>query len=124
MYFAAVALTVCAHIAYLVYVPSGGFLALRWPRTIVLHVPTVVWGVAVVATPLPCPLTWLERWARGRAAMDPLPDTGFVDRYLIGVLVPRGRTGAAQTAAFAAAAVSWGLLASRLRTSHNRTLAG
>ena len=33
MRFAAVILTVGAHIAYLVYLPSGGFLALRWPRS-------------------------------------------------------------------------------------------
>ncbi|MEA2202911.1 MAG: hypothetical protein QOI89_3619, partial [Solirubrobacteraceae bacterium] len=29
-----VALTVGAHFGYLLYLPSGGFLALRWPRSI------------------------------------------------------------------------------------------
>ncbi len=110
---ATVALIVGAHFAYLVYVPSGGFLALRWPRTIVLHVPAVVWGVAVIVLPLPCPLTSLEAWARRRASMDPLPTTGFIDRYVAGLLVPSGRIGVAQALAFAAAAVSWGLFARR-----------
>jgi uncharacterized membrane protein YhhN len=60
MRFAAVILTVGAHIAYLVYLPSGGFLALRWPRSMALHIPVVLWGVGVVAFGLPCPLAELE----------------------------------------------------------------
>jgi Protein of Unknown function (DUF2784) len=113
MYFAAVVPTVGAHFAYLMYLPIGGFLALRWPRTMVLHVPTVAWGVAVIGLELPCPLTELESWARRRADMDPLPTTGFVDRYVAGVVFPTGRTGAAQALAFVAAAVSWGVFAAR-----------
>ena len=112
-YFAAVVATVGVHFAYLIYVPSGGFLALRWPRAMVLHVPTVAWAAAVIGLQRPCPLTSLESWARRRAHMDPLPTTGFVDRYLAGVLIPSGRTGAAQALAFAAAAVSWGLFGTR-----------
>jgi uncharacterized protein DUF2784 len=113
LYFAVVVVTVCAHIAYLIYLPSGGFLALRWPRTLVFHVPTVAWGIAVVGLHLPCPLTQLEKWARARANLDPLPQSGFVDRYLSGLLVPQGRTGGAQAIAFVAAAVSWAVLAAR-----------
>ncbi len=107
MRFAAVVFTVGVHLAYLVYVPSGGFLALRWPRSIVLHVPVVIWGVGVVVLELPCPLTELERRARARAGMNPLPASGFIDRYVAGVLYPANRTGAAQALAFSAAAVSW-----------------
>ena len=95
------------HLAYLVYLPSGGFLALRWPRSIVLHVPVVIWGVGIVVFELPCPLTELERRARARAGMNPLPASGFIDRYVAGVLYPANRTGAAQALAFSAAAVSW-----------------
>ncbi len=113
LYSAAVAATVGAHFAYLMYLPIGGFLALRWPRTLMLHVPTVAWGVAVVRLELRCPLTSLESWARRRAEMDPLPATGFVDRYIAGVCYPAGRTGAVQSLAFVAAAASWALLAAR-----------
>jgi len=110
---ATVVFTVAAHFAYLAYLPSGGFLALRWPRSIALHVATVLWGVGVVVFGLPCPLTELEQWARGRAGMDPLPTSGFIDRYVAGVFYPAGRTGAAQVLAFAAAAVSWLAFASK-----------
>ncbi len=109
------ALTVGAHFAYLAYLPSGGFLALRWPRTTWLHLAMVGWGVAVVALPLPCPLTSLEDWARARAGMNPLPATGFVDRYVAGVCYPSDRTRTAQALAFVAAAVSWVALARRRR---------
>ncbi len=110
---ATVVATVVAHFAYLLYLPVGGFLALRWPRTMLLHVPTVAWGVAVVKLELPCPLTSLESWARHRAEMESLPTTGFIDRYVAGVFYPTGRTGSAQALAFVAAAVSWGVLARR-----------
>jgi Protein of Unknown function (DUF2784) len=113
MRFAAVVLTAGAHFAYLLYLPSGGFLAPRWPRSIMLHIATVLWGVGVVLFGLPCPLTELERWARAGAGMNPLPASGFIDRYVAGVCYPADRTGAAQASAFAAAAVSWVAFASK-----------
>ncbi|MGZ4583855.1 MAG: DUF2784 domain-containing protein [Mycobacterium sp.] len=116
-YVAAVVATVGVHLAYLAYVPAGGFLALRWPRTIVLHRAAVAWGAAVIALELPCPLTALESWARRRADMDPLPTTGFVDRYVAGLLVPSGRVGVAQKFAFLSAAISWGVFARRVSRS-------
>jgi Protein of Unknown function (DUF2784) len=118
-YFAVVVFSVCAHLAYLVYVPSGGFVALRWPRTTRLHVASVCWGVLVVMLPVPCPLTALEDWARARAAMAPLPATGFIDRYVAGVLYPSGRTGIAQAVAFGAAATSWIALAKKRRDARH-----
>lgn len=113
MYFAVVLLTVGTHFAYLVYLPSGGFLALRWPRSILLHVPTVVWGIGVVRLHFPCPLTSFEQWARTRAEMDPLPAGGFIDRYGAGVLYPSDGTGVVQTLAFLAATLSWVVFASK-----------
>ena len=120
-HFAGVVLTVGAHFAYLIYVPIGGFLALRWPRTIWLHLASICWGVAVVALPLRCPLTSLEDWARARAGMSPLPRTGFIDRYVAGVLYPSGRTGPAQALAFTAAALSWFALARKHHHNSERT---
>lgn len=110
---AIVMLTASVHFAYLAYVPSGGFLALRWPRTIWLHLAAVCWGVAVVTLRLPCPLSSLEDRARDRAGMKPLPATGFIDSYFAGVCYPPGRTGSAQALAFSAAAVSWFVLVYR-----------
>jgi hypothetical protein len=107
----AVPLTVVAHLAYLIYLPSGGFLALRWPRSIALHIPVVIWGVGVVLFEIPCPLTELEQRARARAGMDLLPASGFIDRYVAGIVYPADRTGAAQALAFSAATTSWAVLA-------------
>ena len=119
-YVLTVAVTVGAHFGYLLYLPSGGFLALRWPRSIVLHVPAVGWGVCVVAGAVPCPLTQLEEWARARAGMNPLPTTGFTDRYVAGVFYPSQATRTAQALAFAAAAVSWLMLAAKRRQLASR----
>ncbi len=118
---AAVGLTVGAHMAYLAYLPSGGFLALRWPRSIAVHIPVVIWGVGVVVFEMPCPLTELEQRARSRAGMEQLPASGFIDRYVAGTFYPSDRTRAAQALAFAAAAVSWVMLAwQRLRHARSR----
>ena len=119
-YVCAVALTVGAHFGYLLYLPSGGFLALRWPRSIMLHVLTVGWGACVVACGLSCPLTRLEEWARSRAGMHALPTSGFTDRYVAGVFYPSHATRTAQALAFAAAAVSWVMLALKHRQSASR----
>ena len=107
----AVALTVVAHLAYLIYLPSGGFLALRRPGSIALHIPVVVWGVGVVLFDIPCPLTELEQRLRARAGLDLLPSTGFIDRYVAGIVYPADRTRTAQALAFGAAITSWAVLA-------------
>lgn len=111
VYLVGVVATVAAHFAYLIYLPVGGFLALRRPRTLALHVPVVLWGLGVVGLHFPCPLTWLEQRVRARGGFDPLPPGGFVDRYVDGVLYPSGGTRRARTAAFTAAGVSWVMLA-------------
>ena len=83
-----VAVTVAAHFAFVGYGVIGGFLALRWPRTIWLHAPVVIWCVAIEVIDFICPLTALERWARARAGMPPLPSDGFIDHYVTGVWYP------------------------------------
>ena len=126
VYMILVVAAVAAHFAFLIYLPSGGFLALRWPRTIWLHVPTVVWGMGSVALHWPCPLTSLEQWARERAGMGGLPSAGFIDHYINGVMYPQGATGIAQFLAFAAVVVSWIVFAvatARGRIPRQRVLA-
>ncbi len=108
MYEIVVALTVAVHFAFVGYLVVGGFLALRWRRTIWLHVPVVIWGIVTVIEHLDCPLTWLERWARAKAGMPPLPQ-GFIAHYVTGVIYPASWVGAAQVVTFAMVAVSWTL---------------
>ncbi len=109
MYEAVVALVVALHFAFIAYVVVGGFLALRWRRTIWLHVPAVVWGIGIAAKRVDCPLTWAERWARARAGMPPLPPEGFITHYVTGVIYPVGWVTGVQFAAFAVVAASWTL---------------
>ncbi|GAY18476.1 DUF2784 domain-containing protein [Mycobacterium sp. shizuoka-1] len=111
VHLAIVIASVVAHFGFLIYLPSGGFMALRWRRTFWLHLPAVCWGVAVVAADVPCPLTALEQRARISAGLEPLGETGFIGRYVEGVLFPARQTRVAQALAFASAAVSWVALA-------------
>lgn len=90
MYETVVVSTVVMHFAFIAYVLAGGFLALRWRRTMWLHVPAVIWGIGIAAKRVDCPLTWVERWARTKAAMTPLSPDGFVAHYITGVIYPAG----------------------------------
>ena len=113
-----VALTVAAHFAFIGYLVIGGFLAWRWPRSIWLHMPVVVWGVGSIAMGLPCPLTSIERWARAGAGMNPLPPEGFIAHYITGVLYPADSAIAVQAVVFAAVLASWIALAVAARGWH------
>lgn len=106
-YSAIAAAAVAAHFAFLGYLIGGGFLAWRWPATIWAHVLIVIWTVIVVAGVVECPLTTIERWARDRAGMSPLPRAGFIDHHVAGVLYPRGWGTAAGILVFALILASW-----------------
>jgi Protein of Unknown function (DUF2784) len=109
MYQSVVGLVVVVHFAFIGYVVIGGFLALRWRRTIWLHIAAVIWGIAIAAKRVDCPLTWLERWARARAGMAPLPPDGFIGHYITGVIYPAGWLVGVQLVSFAVVALSWAL---------------
>src|SRR5580693_7586300 len=104
-----VALIVALHLASIGYVVIGGFLALRWRRTIWLHVPAVIWGIAIATNRVDCPLTWAERWARRNAGMAPLPPDGFIAHYITGVMYPAGWAGGVRLSALALVALSWAI---------------
>lgn len=107
LYTVAVWLVVAAHFAFLIYLPIGGFLALRWRRTIWLHALAVSWGIASVTLSFWCPLTVLEQWARPRAGMPALGSAGFIDHYVTGVFYPAGATVFVQGAVLVAVLASW-----------------
>ena len=117
MYQSVVGLVVALHFAFIGYVIAGGFLALRWRRTIWPHVAAVIWGIAIATKRVDCPLTWLERWARARAGMAPLPANGFIAHYIAGVIYPVSWAAGVQLASFAVIALSWVL---RLRRDSDR----
>jgi hypothetical protein len=102
-----VTLTATVHFAFIAYVVTGGFVALKWRRTLPLHVAAVVWGLGSAVWDWPCPLTSLERWARAHAGMAPLPPDGFIAHYLTGVLYPADAVGTVRLAVAAIVVVSW-----------------
>jgi hypothetical protein len=120
-------LILALHFGYLAYLVLGGFLAWRWPRTIWLHLAAAGWGATIVAADLladgiTCPLTYAESWSRRRAGDAPL-STGFIDRYLEGVVYPERYAAAAQAIAAAAVLVSWVGYAMRSRRRRARRAA-
>lgn len=112
-------ITVAAHLAFVVYVVAGGFLAWRYRRTIWLHGAAVAWGFVSIVIGVDCPLTQLESWARVRAGESALPSTGFIDYYLTGVIYPESALGVVRFAAICAVAISWaGFVVLRSRSRH------
>ncbi|HEY2504579.1 MAG TPA: DUF2784 domain-containing protein [Mycobacterium sp.] len=124
MYQSVVGLVVVVHFVFIGYVVMGGFLALRLRRTIWLHVAAVIWGIAIAAKRVDCPLTWLERWARARAGLAPLPPDGFIAHYITGVIYPVGWGVGVQLVSFAVVAGSWALYLRRHvnRRRHDRAI--
>lgn len=115
------------HGLYLLYVVLGGLLTWRWPRAFWPHLLAAGWGLAVVAVPLNCPLTWAADWARRRAGEGPAPQ-GFIDSYVQGVLYPARYTGLLQVLVGVVVVGSWAIgyllwRRRRVRPAH-RTAAG
>ena len=60
-------LVVLIHLAFVVFVVAGGFLVLRWPTLVWLHVPSALYGAGIEFWGWVCPLTPLENRLRRRA---------------------------------------------------------
>jgi hypothetical protein len=82
---------VLVHLSFVAFVVAGGLIVLRWPRAAWLHVPAVLWGVAVEWSGAICPLTPLEvmlrRWG-GEAGYS----GGFVEHTVLPLLYPAALT--------------------------------
>lgn len=77
------------HLGFIVFVMLGGFLVVRWPRLMLLHVPAVIWGAFVESTGSICPLTFVENHLRMAAGASGYAGS-FVEHYLLGVIYPAG----------------------------------
>ena len=78
---------VLVHLAFILFVVFGGFLAWRWRRLVWIHVPCALWGAIVEFAGWICPLTPLENRLR-RAAGQSGYEGGFVEHYVMPVLYP------------------------------------
>jgi hypothetical protein len=108
-------LIVVVHLAYLAFIPLGGFLAARavrknptgrWPRLIWAHIAAVAVGLVSITVGFDCPLTTWEQSLR-RAAGQHVGRAGFVDQYLAGRVFPHGDAWVVQVVFIVCVAVSW-----------------
>lgn len=84
-------LVVIVHFAFIVWVVTGGFLAIKWCWAAWLHLPALVWGVLLEWYGWICPLTPLENELRANRGLSGY-DGGFIEYYLIPVIYPEGLT--------------------------------
>lgn len=104
---------VLIHMAFVIFVATGGFLVRRWPRLAWLHVPAAMWGAAIAFAGQVCPLTPLEIWLRHTGGEAGYAGT-FVDQYVLPILYPVGLTrlhqAALGTGVVVINAIAYGLL--------------
>jgi hypothetical protein len=84
-------LTVALHLAFIVFVVCGGFLALRWRKVVWIHLPAAAWGAAIELGGWICPLTPLENRLRQQAGEIGYTG-GFVEHYILPIVYPAGLT--------------------------------
>ena len=82
---------VMLHMLFILFVVSGGFLALRWLKMVYLHIPAVVWGVYIEFSGAICPLTPLENWFRLKSGQIAY-EGDFIERYIIPIIYPANLT--------------------------------
>ena len=82
-------LVVVVHFLFVVFVVTGGLLALKDRRWAWIHLPVAAWGFLVEAAGWICPLTPLEQHLRHLAGLPPY-EGGFLAHYLLPVLYPAG----------------------------------
>jgi hypothetical protein len=106
---------VISHLAFILFVAVGALVAWRWPRLCWVHVPAVVYAVAILTVHFDCPLTALEKDLR-RLAGQQQYSGGFVRHYVTNVVYPGSLTPLLQTLAALSIAVGYtGLLVRRRR---------
>ena len=75
------------HMAFVLFVALGGFLAFKWRRVAWFHIPAALWASLIEFVGWECPLTPLENWLR-RKGGEAGYQTGFIERYLLPLIYP------------------------------------
>jgi len=90
-------LVVVLHALLVLFVALGGLLVVVWRSIALVHVPSVLWAVAVEWAGWICPLTPLENKLRHLAGAQAYKGD-LVEHYLIPILYPEMLTRGLQTA--------------------------
>ena len=85
-------LLAASHLAYIVFLLVGGFMAKRWPKLMKWHLGAIGAAAVVNITGSDCPLTVWEKWFLRQAGRAPY-ETGFISNYLVEPVYPPGITG-------------------------------
>lgn len=109
-------LVLVAHLAYLAFLPTGGFLAWRWPKVLPVHVVAVLVALVSITIGFDCPLTTWEQSFRRHGGQRAYTD-GFVDHYLTGHVYPHGDAWVVQLVFATCIVVSYVGLVLRRRSS-------
>ena len=110
----AAAIVATGHMAFLVYLVLGGFLALHRFALIWPHVVLLIWSVTVTVSGLTCPLTILQKWLLEQGGTTPYAGS-FIEQYLHGTLFPGRYEVAVGLAAWGVALVSYAVVLTRRR---------
>jgi Protein of Unknown function (DUF2784) len=105
-----------AHLTYLAFLPTGGFLAWRWPKIVPVHLIAIAVAVVSITVGFDCPLTSWEQSFRRRGGQHAYTD-GFVDHYLTGRVYPHGDAWLVQVVFGLCIVVSYAGLALRRRSA-------
>lgn len=102
----AAAVVVALHMAFLVYMVVGAFLALRRFALIWPSIGVTVYSVYVTLTDFTCPATTLEKWLLEAGGRTPY-DGSFTAHYLRGTVYPAEYENAIWIGAMALAVVAY-----------------
>jgi Protein of Unknown function (DUF2784) len=108
----AAAVVAAGHMAFLVYLVLGGFLALRRLGWIWPHLGCTAWSVGITLTQGRCPLTTLEKWLLVQGGRTPYQDS-YIGHYLSGTVFPAQYEIAVWLASVVVALASWALVLTR-----------
>jgi uncharacterized protein DUF2784 len=84
-YSGAADLVMAIHFAFVVFVPFGALLALKWSWIPWVHLPAAAWGFFIALAGGVCPLTVAENALRASAG-EPGYAGGFIEHYFSGLI--------------------------------------
>lgn len=84
-------LLVILHLLFILFAVFGGWLAVKWPRLLFLHLPAAAWAAMIEFAGWICPLTPLEQRLRQSAGQSSYQG-GFVEHYVVPIIYPEGLT--------------------------------